>query len=192
VAKDKGKVEKSESPDIITGYRSWKVDWGGDEPKLQSLGAGSEYRWLPGENVSSLEPEEDIETSGKGFYMKKSLKDLKAEGYIGPSLVTGAILPYGKRLIGEEGIRSSKALIDTLFISGNQCQICGKEESAYLLPGKVVCGEKCYNRIKKALEKKGIDPAIGSFANPEYKMLLKELADRYGAQLIEMPPEGEW
>ncbi len=192
--KESRKIEALPSG-VKTGYRSCRIDWGkkeGDVPKLQSLGAGSDYRWSPGENVSSLEPGEDIEESPKGFYMKKSIRDLKSEGYKGPGLVTGAILPYGKVLEGEEGYRASKALIDTLFISGNECQICGKEESEYLLPGKVICGKKCYERIKKALEKKGVDPAVGSYANKEYKMVLKDLADRYGVQLIEMPPEENW
>jgi hypothetical protein len=145
------------------GYRVWKLRF--DEkgsPHLYSV-SHTDYEWKPGENVSSLEPHENIADSPKGFYMLSSPTDLKKSNYYPRSGRTiGEIIPYGRVQTyspgGEVkgGYRAEKAEIRNLFLGGEPCDLCHEEVgNLYFSPnegGEEWCACKgCLARIKHVL-----------------------------------------
>ena len=170
------------------GYRVWKIRF--DEaglPRLYSV-AHSSYEWIPGENVSSLTPEENIETSSSGFYSLKSPAKVKEEGYY-PSYgrLLGEIIPYGRTFHGSRGFRSEKAEISNLFIGGEPCDLCRKEPGKFYFnpvdsPEWVSCGN-CISDVKRTLPK-GKD--IGEL---ELDDVRTRLYRRFNVDVKPIPPE---
>ncbi len=191
--------------DAPVGYRFWKLslkDKG--KPRLVSLGG---IPWEPVE-VEATEPisgekiklkelksdydpraEPDFATSSHGFYSKLSPKELIDDyGHEKRESVAGAILPYGKTKLGDRGFRSEKARVSAIFKGTIPCFICAKKATVFLEEKsedrRTPLCETCRKRVDKFVAKLG--DRVEEYNIDE---ILQQLADYYGAELVE-PPEG--